>query len=254
MNKNRTLAVAALLVCAFSVRGSNIILPGWNLLETDSGTTSLFGHSFEGVPLGTFDFGSTVGVESVGAADTIIHRTDSATAPAGGSSTVPTLVEGFQLRSVDPVSLLGGPLGIYYVTLQSARGGPESTGTMTINFGPEGDPHGTFSSSFDLFVDVRLGALNGPILDSREIAIPDSGANPWRHEPTGAVQIPGVNLNLDSNDSGSDFWIEGSVFKVLPNGVIGAHNATTGVPDAGSTLPLLGLALSGLALRKLRPV
>jgi hypothetical protein len=214
-----------------------------------------FGEPFQGVPLGTFDFvDPTIGVKNVGLADTLIRRVAAAAVPGpGNSATVATVVDAFQIRSVGPVSILGGPLGIYYVTLASGRGGPVSMGTMTINFGPEGDPHGTFSSSFDLFVDVRFGSLAGPILDSRLISIPDSGSVPWRHNPTGPIQIAGVNIELNGQSFENDFWIEGNVSKRTPNGSIGAHNAAASVPDLGSTLLLLSLALVGIGWVKASP-
>ena len=233
---------------AASSRASDIINRGSDLLQTDPGSAVFFGQPFEGVPLGTFDFDAAIGVKDVGGTDTIIRRAGVAFVPGpGNSATVATVVDAFQLRSVGQVSLLGGPLGVYYVTLQSGRGGPLSTGTMTINFGPEGDPHGTFSSSFDLFVDVRLGSLDGPILDSRLITIPDSGSVPWRHDPTGPVQIPGINIDLNGSSFDNDFWIEGIVRKETPNGFIAAHNAT--VPDVGGTLLLLSLALVGVGIK-----
>jgi hypothetical protein len=225
-----------------------IVAPGWNLLQTDPASTMLFGEPFQGVPLGTFDFvDPTIGVKDVGPTDTLIRRVAAAAVPGpGNSTTVDTVVDAFQIRSVNPVSILGGPFGIYYVTLASRRGGPVSTGTMTINFGPEGDPHGTFSSSFSLFADVRLGGLDGPILDSRVITIPDSGSVPWTHNPTGPIQIPGVNIELNGQSFENDFWIEGNVLKQTPNGTIGAGNAGLAVPDLGSSLFLLSLSLAGI--------
>jgi hypothetical protein len=226
------------------VHATETVLPGWDLLQTDPASTMFFGQSFEGVALGTFDFDSTIGVQNVGPTDTIIQRVGPATVPGpGNSTTVGTVVDAFQLRSVGAVSILGGPVGVYYLTLASARGGPVSLGTMTINFGPGGDPEGTFSSSFDLFVDVRFGSLAGPILGSSEISIPDSGSTPWTHDATGPIQIPGVNIDLNGSTSGNDFWIEGSVSKQTPNGSIGAYNAGASVADSGETVLLLGLAL-----------
>jgi len=240
----------ATLVPGPTALASNTVDPGWSLFQTDPATTSFFGFAFEGVPLGDFDFGGSIGLETVGPTDTIIRRLSAATvAGPGDSAMITTVVDAFQLRSVGDVSILGGPLGIYYLTLSSARGGPASTGTMTIGFGPEGDPHGTYSSSFDLYVDVRLGSGFGPILDSRLISIPDSGAVPWRHEPTGPIQIPGVNVHLNGVDSQNDLWAIGMVSKTTPNGSIGSHNAGA-VPDAGGSLLLFGLALAGIGYAK----
>jgi len=235
-----------LLAVANQTKASDTIARGWDLFQTAPGLTTFFGQSFEGVPLGTFDFFGAIGVQNVGATDTLIRRLSTASvAGPGNSATIATVVDAFQLKSVNPVSILGGPLGIYYITLASLRGGPVSAGTMTINFGLEGDPHGTFSSSFDLFVDVRLGGLNGPILDSREVVIPDSGAVPWRHEATASIQIPGVNLYLGgAGNIANDFWVKGTVIKTTPNGGIGSTAA--GVPDAGGALVLFAISLLSL--------
>jgi hypothetical protein len=251
-----TLLASTLLVIVLAQptpsQASMIVAPGWNLLQTDPASTAFFGEPFQGVPLGTFDFlNPAIGVQDVGATDTLIRRIGAAAVPGpGNSATVVTVVDAFQLRSVNPVSILGGPLGIYYVTLASRRGGPVSVGTMTINFGPEGDPHGTFSSSFILFVDVRLGGLDGPILDSRPILIPDSGSVPWTHDPTGPIQIQGVNTELNGQSFENDFWIKGNVLKQTPNGTIGARNAGLAVPDLGSSLFLLSLSLAGIGWMK----
>jgi hypothetical protein len=245
----RALSAIALILTALaqptSSQASSTVSPGWNLLETVAGSTMFFGEPFEGVPLGSFDFSGSIGVKNVGPTDTIIHRVGTATVPGpGNSATVATAIDAFQLRSMDPVSILGGPLGVYYVTLQSGRGGPVSAGTMTIDFGPEGDPHGTFSSSFDLYVDVRLGSLNGPILDSRLISIPDSGSAPWRHDPTGPIQIPEVNVDLGDGTGENDFWIEGIVSKKTPNGIIVSRSAGASVPESGSTIFMLSVAFA----------
>jgi hypothetical protein len=248
--KIKPLAISMLFALALippaPLRATSTVGAGSNLLQTDPTVTTFFGHHFEGVPLNTFDFGGAVGVQDVGTTDIIIRRLASIAVAPGSSATVPTVVDAFQLRSVEQISIMGGPVGIYYITLASERGGPESTGTMTIHMGPEGDPHGTFSSSFNLFVDVRLNSLDGTILRSQAIDIPDSGSNPWRHAPTGPIQIDGVNTKLNGLNSDLDFWIIGSVSKQTPNGVIGAGNAGTFVPDLGSTLPLLGMVVAGM--------
>src|SRR5262245_47177420 len=142
--KTKPIALAAFIVTVLAQpvnsRATSTVAPGWNLLQTDPASTVIFGENFEGVPLITFDFGGAIGVENVGLTDTLIRRLSPATVPSPGNSvTVATAVDAFQIRTVDPVDVLG-PMGIYYATLQSKRGGPISTGTMTINFDPEGDP------------------------------------------------------------------------------------------------------------------
>jgi hypothetical protein len=245
------LVLAETLAQIHSAHASFIIDPGSQLLEFEAGSATFLGQPFEGVPLGTFNFGGIIGIQDVGPTDMIIRRLSTATvASAGNSATVTTAIDALQLKSVGPVSLMGELPQNYYVALSSRSGGPVSTGTMTINFGPEGEPHGTFSSSFNLFVDIHTVSLDGPIFASRNVIIPDSLSGPWGHQPEGPIQIQGVNVDLNGVNSDNDFWLIGDVFKVTPNGSIKGRNAGTSVPDAGSTLLLLSLALIGIERTK----
>jgi len=172
--------------------------PGYDLLVTTSGTT-FDGAPFVGLPLGTYNFGGSIGLQNVGNTDTIVQRLGTANAPSG---TVAIQMDALQLVSATPISFGGGPLGFYYVTLQSVdMTGPASTGGMTINFAPN-----TFTSSLDVFFDVHYGALDGPIVDKSD-AILSNGGDTWGNvAPAGAITIPGVNLNLNGNDTTDDFW------------------------------------------------
>src|SRR5271155_4446714 len=98
-------------------------------------------------------------------------------------------MDALQLETAAPTALLGGPVGFYFITLQSSDGtGPASTGAMTINFAPN-----TFTSSLDVFFDVHYGALNGPIVYSTDLTLSNGGA-PWGNiAPAGSQLINGVN-------------------------------------------------------------
>jgi hypothetical protein len=125
--------IGAVLVWPLAVQASLTVNRGWDLLRTDPSSTA-DGVHWQGVSIGAYDFGGSIGVQNVGDTDTIIHRTADAAASAYGSwvDNVPVSIEALQLRSVDQVNL-GAGLGYYYVTLQSLRGGSVSSGTMSIS-------------------------------------------------------------------------------------------------------------------------
>src|SRR5438105_138265 len=64
--------LAALAVPSVS-RADNRVAPGWDLFATQPGT-SFMGVPFTGVPLGTFNFGGTIGTQPTGDTDTIVQR------------------------------------------------------------------------------------------------------------------------------------------------------------------------------------
>jgi hypothetical protein len=235
-------AVGVVLGLALSSTASAgpLVLPGWDLLETVPGTFFNFGFGpipFNGVPLGSYDFGGAIGVQGTGTADTIVHRFDTADAP---SETIDAELVALQLVTVAPVDF-GAGLDFHYVTLQSARGGPASVGTLTIDFGPEpaGPPppqpiHGTFDSFFDVFFDIRMGGLGGPIVFSGLEPI-FSFDTPWSHyPPPGALEITGVNRFLNGTTRENDFWPVGVIQEC--NGPNGCHLVITAVPEPSLVL------------------
>lgn len=229
------------LALPFVSRATPIVNLGWDLLNTQAGTTFM-GVPFQGVNLGNYNFGvSPVGV---GNADTIVRRLDVANAvngPGPSQDIIPIELVALQLQSVIPVNL-GAGLGYYYITLQSARGGSLSPGTMTINFGPEGNPHGTFDSFFDVFFDLRIGSLDGPIVFSMDHML-NSGGNSWSHQPSaGALLIDGVNHNLDGTNILNDFWPGAVITELGQPGTKHVVGPAT-VPDAGASFTLLLIAL-----------
>ena len=203
-------------------RASFVVDPGYDLFQTDPGT-SLDGVPLVGVPLGSFDFGS--GAVPVYNTDTIVHRLDQAVAPGGVPGVAPPIgleMVALQLRSAVPVNL-GLGTGFYFETLQSARGGPASLGTMTITFGPEGVPHGTFNSLINVAYDIRLGSPTGPIAQSGIAPLTSPPDVAWSHFPPPlAVEIPGVNTFLNGTDHLADFW-------PVPFGEAGLVPPTTGL-------------------------
>ena len=144
---------------------------------------------------------------------------------------------------------MGGPVGSYFVTLQN---GNVSSGSATINWNSSADPHnpnglqGSFTSSLDVFFDVRYGAVNGPILVRDKKFFNNSGT-PWQHDiPTEAYtipKIPGVNLDLNGTDTTSDFWEGGPIGELAPADA----SQHVGIPEP-STLALLLLGGAGFGV------
>jgi len=173
---------------------------GYDLFQTIASGTVFMGEHFQGVPLGTYDFGA--GPVGVGNADTIIQRTQDVSASGG---TTNLAVRALQLESVTPVDL-GPPLGAHYlfITLDQAQQAIwQSTPTnnvMTIS-------DTTFATSFfDVFFDVHLDSLTGTVIQSGSVDLSSSG-NAWSNNaPAGAELIPGVNNNLNGSNQNADFW------------------------------------------------
>ena len=222
--------LSAVLTLVGVANAGPVVNPGYDLFESLPGTT-FGGVAFQGVPIGTFNFGGTIGTKSVGVTDTIIQRL----APATGAA-IPTEMVALELMSTAPTNF-GLGVGFYFITLQSARGGPSSTGSMTIGFGPEapaGSPHGTFDSFFDVFFDVRLGALNGPIALSDTLRLTSAGV-PWNHfPPPGAIEINGVDVFLNGINRDADFWPLGQFQEVHPTGAVHRVTVAVATPEPSS--------------------
>lgn len=212
------------------------IYGGYDLFATATGTQYL-GVPFEGVPLGTFDFGGSIGEHPVGSADTIMACiTPGVVAGAPGPIPYPALA--MQLRTSAPHDL-GAGLGTYYLTLQSARGGPTSDGHLIVNF--DDASSGTFNITSHLLFDLRFGSLAGPIVSSHEFSVAMVGAS-FGNVPTG-LSIDGVNhLRNGSNEEG-DFWPTQSIILLGPGATHALAPAQ--VPEP-STFALAALGIVGL--------
>jgi hypothetical protein len=237
---NRELAVLALLITGLTApalmrAADTVAAPGYILLQTQAGT-AFAGTPFVGVPIGTFNFGGSIGSQNVGAADTIVSWFPSASAP--GPTTVGFTLDDMQLGTASPTSFLGGPVGMYYITLQSVGvvNGPASVGTATIGFAPN-----TFSSALEVYFNVRFGAVTGPIVYSGSEALSSSGVT-WQHSALGGVTplISGVNTMLDGVDTTEDLHFPGLWTQTGPDGTL----VQAEVPEPGPiVLGLLGLAM-----------
>lgn len=239
MRRFLLLVVASILVLGpvTAVRASLIVEPGFDLLHTIQ-PTDFLGVPFEGVGLGTFDFGS--GPVGVGNADTIVKRIDQASVAANGQTdTIAIEMVALSLRSVAPVDF-GLGIDTYFITLDTNNA---STGSMDIQFA---DPSGgLFGSTINVDFDIRKGSLNGAIAQSG--VLPLSSLNvPWgRIAPPGAFKIKGVNHLLEPGMTNiHDFWPLTPFTESHPGQ--GQHTVVTATPEP-TTLAIWSV-LGGIGL------
>src|SRR5256885_156155 len=74
----RVTVICAMLTVVGAANASPVVNPGFELFQSVTGTT-FGGVAFQGVPIGTFNFGGTIGVKAVGGTDTIVQRLAPAT-------------------------------------------------------------------------------------------------------------------------------------------------------------------------------
>ncbi len=221
------------------------LFPSTGFLDLDGpGPAPL--QAYNGVPFSSFDFGIPFDSQSVGAADTIIERTATLNVP-GSSGSIPIEIVGLQLQSAVPYDPDGPgplPLGSYFATLESRRSlseggpGPASTGMINVT---ETNPGvgGTFNSFFDVYFDLRIGALNGPILGSGLKQF-TSGPGLWQRTQPGGSMVPaitGVDYFLNGSNTQADFWVSAPV----------VHDAGAGTQHIIDPVPEPGTALFGVA-------
>ncbi len=205
--KSLFFALSIALGLGVATSRASIVSAGFDLFDTIAADTNFPGlGNLMGVPLGTFNFGGTVGVQNTGSTDTILQRLASATvaSPPGTAPAINIQVAALQLETVAPVNFMGDGLANYFITLQSTHGGPASNGTETITFASNNG--GTFNSSLDLFFDIRMGSLTGPIVESTDVVLTNSGTAWGRTPPAGAVLINGANNLLDATDHNQDIF------------------------------------------------
>jgi hypothetical protein len=232
------------------------VVLGSEYLASPPGLSSFPGlGTLGGVPLGP----------ATGNADTIVQRLGDASFPGapGPGNTAPAisiLLSALQLETSAPVNFGGASLDFYFLTLQSARGGPNSTGSMSITLGSLNDgtavnPEGTFSRSIDVFFDIRKGALSGPIVFSSDLVLTNGGASWDATNPPGAVIVTGLvgdqNADVHTNKvtGQMDFFPFGAFQEVFPNGAVHTVQEATGTtptPEPGTSL-LIGAGLLSLA-------
>lgn len=198
--------LGAALACPSISRGQPYtIAPGWDLFTTATPPTMFDNIPFQGVPLGTFNFGGSIGIQNVGNTDTIIQRLTPITGSSGGTVSFTADLAALQLVSVNPVSIGGGPVGYYFLTLQSERGGTASTDSGLMYFNPD-NTGGTFTDTLNVYYDLRFGSLIGPIVSSSDVSLVNAGTT-WTHDGSYPPVIPGVNQSLNGgSDTSGDFW------------------------------------------------
>ncbi len=257
----RVLVLAGLLAAmSVAVPGRSsatfIVSEGFDLFNTvtgpdpiNGGISEILGVPLEGVDLGSFDFGGTVGVQGVGDADTIVLRLqDAVVGGAGQTDTIDIELVALQLKTVVPVDF-GLGIDFYFVTLSAAP----SLGTMDITFMDM--TGGTANSFLNVNFDLRKGALNGPIVPGLPPILPlvNNNNREWgRIPPPGAVLIPDANFELNGIDTSEDFWMGVSKTGVQGGCIVHggelvdtSHCIIAAVPEPGTGL-LLGLGLAGL--------
>src|SRR5271157_3609035 len=224
------LAVGVAVLAQPAARGQSTstwdVKAGYDLFQTDASQTMFPGlGNLMGVPIGEFNFGS--GLVSTGPTDTIVQRMSDVTVPTtpGSMGSTPLTLLALQLETVTPVNFMGLGLNNYFVTLDPTTG---STGALNITFASNAG--GTFASSLDVFFDIHMGSLTGPVVVADQEIMLSSVPTPWgRIPPPGTVLIPGVNefLQGDENRNGDFFLGPG----------VEIHQGPHGVYEAGSTIP-----------------
>jgi hypothetical protein len=199
---------------------------GWNCFDTVDGTV-YDTFSWQGVPLGTFNFGS--GLVPVGITDTIIQRLGTVTTPGG---TTPISVSALQLRTVSQVNL-GAGLGYYYATLDTSA---QNTGVLTIDSFPTAGSPGTFHDYFTVNFDIRYGSLAGPIV-LRPPSLTLVATGDWSAD----LPIPSCPIvHTDNQGAGDQHSVTSDTS--VPTGGFNPF----GVPETSPTLALFGLGTLSL--------
>jgi hypothetical protein len=238
--------LAVTLLTPAEGRAAFNIAAGYDLFQTVSSETTFSGlGNLQGVPLGSYNFGGSVGTQNTGYTDTIIQRNQAVTGTGAGSMGTTTLtMDALQLETVAPTNFMGLGVNNYFVTLQSVHGGPASTGSLTATFNADG-VSGTFSSSIDVFFDVRVGSLTGSIVYSGDQVL-TSDPNWSTTSVTGAILINGVNNDLNGQNNNGDFWSPPfDEAALLASHGVSSVTATVLTPEPASVV-MLGMGVIGV--------
>jgi hypothetical protein len=256
VNKTTCFAVLVVLVAAAwaPVSPALSIVSGSDYLATQPGTFldfSIFGNPFG---LGVVEFeGDTIGP---GDTDTIVERKgDADLTNPGDSDTIDIEMVALSLQSVAPVDI-GGDLFDLDISLSSVL---PSIGEMTLLLDAAVTPSGTFTSFFDVFVEIEVfeaGTTNPVQTIAGLPGLRLEGSGDWSSvAPPDAVIVTGPPGDTTANTHdplapGSfDFFIEGLVFEEHPGGGAVHVARTSVIPEPGTTTLLL-LGALGMGMRR----
>jgi hypothetical protein len=233
--------------------GDLVITHGYDLLRTQS---AFFGDfEFKGVPIGKFDFGSSIGKHNVEYTDTIIQRIGpSIDLTTHSSGTFDIAVVALHLESVHGYDNMGNIDDVNGLHIFATTDG-SGTGSITIN---ELDPTtqtGTWSNVFDLPIFFHLGGFNQPaITDPNSPLAPITvhgvlGSGHWTPTPALPPLNPPVIISGVNDDH---FYLSGPGHHVLPgHGLHTVHY--TACPEPNSCVLLsTGGVIAGLSFGRSR--
>ena len=234
--------LAALLVTLLTPGlGRADVLAGYDIFQSNPLLSNEAGIYFQGVPIGDFNFGGSIGVKNVGNADTIIYR-DTLVPTGPDSGTAALTVKDLQLITTQPLDLAGmfgltSNTGYYYATLDPSK---VSFGSMTIN-GANDIGAKTFSSTLTLYLDFSVctsvsANSCGATVFREEISLTSSDIwNIWSRGPNPLYStgpLTGVDYLLNGINTAADFW---------PNVIYHKGTALVNAPtDTSYTTPIAG--------------
>lgn len=273
--KTPMLKWAGIAAVGFTALTSNVsradVMQGYDIFQS-SPTSYEATANFQGVPIGNYDFGGSIGTRDVGNADTIIHR--STLAPSGPDSGTATLtVNALQLVTTqqwDLAGMFGLPNnnGYYYATLDPNK---TSGGSMTIN-GVNDIGSKTFHSDLTLYLGFSVcGSIGvngqpnscGSTVFMEKIMLSQDGT--WDRAPNPLYStgpLAGVDYQLNGINTDADFWIPkyqeygtAYVYAITDpnylNPIAGPLNVLHETPEPATlSLFALGTGLMGFRRRK----